>query len=207
MVPVGLEGGAGVVEGLHLGEGQPEREGGFGALVLVGPVGMQSVTTTAGRRVVKTFSEVIGAEEPVEAAGGFGAPMAVTGAVEGFDAGADRGSGFDRLLVEFRRGASLEPEAVGADGAEATAFAALVVHEPAQGTEPGVAHLVIVGPTSGQNEGVTEAWIVISDNVLEPRPVVRRGALPEFEEAGGKFFAEARGEQVAVESAEVFVQS
>ena len=127
---------------------------------------MQAVAAAARGRIVKQFAEVIGTKEPVEGTDGFGAPTLVGGGVVSLDAGADRRGGVDRLLVESGRLSAFAPEAVRSDRTETSAFAALVVHEPAEGAEAGFAHLLVAGPAAGQDERVAEARIVISDDFL-----------------------------------------
>src|SRR6476620_5678608 len=91
-------------------------ECGFRSLVLVGPVGMQAVTTTTSGRIVNGQIQIIAPAEPVESATGFDAPAFVLGDSVGFEAGGHRGLGLDRLLIETRTLTVLLIKTVRADG-------------------------------------------------------------------------------------------
>ena len=174
---------------------------------MVGAVGVEPVAAAARGRIVEQFAEVIGREEPVEGTDGFGLPTLVGGGVVSLDASADRRGGVDRLLVESGGLLAFPPEAIRSDRTETSAFAALVLHEPAERGEAGFAHFFVGGPAPGQDECVAEASIVIGDGFLEPRPFGGGHPFPETEEARGEVLAHAGGEQVALEGAQVFVES
>ena len=53
---------------VHLGEGEVEGEGRFGALVLVDAILVKPVAAAAGGRIVEREAEVVAAEEPLEGA-------------------------------------------------------------------------------------------------------------------------------------------
>ncbi len=68
-----------------------EGEGGFGALVLVNAILMETVAATAGAGVVEGEAEIVAAEEPFEGAFGLASPHGIPGDAEGLLAGADHG--------------------------------------------------------------------------------------------------------------------
>ncbi len=82
-----------------------EQEGqrGFGALILAQPVHVQAVATAAGGRIVERQAQIVPAEEPLERAARFRDPEHVARGLIRFDAGGNRGLGFDGLLVENAR--------------------------------------------------------------------------------------------------------
>ena len=91
-------------------------ERGFRPLILVGPVGMQAVSTTAGGRIVNRKTQIIAPAEPIEGPPGFNPPAFVFRDSVGFEAGGHCGLGLDRLLIEARALAVPPIETVGTNG-------------------------------------------------------------------------------------------
>src|SRR6266568_735439 len=91
-------------------------ERGFCPLILVGPVGMQDVSTTTSSRIVNREIQIVAPAEPIEGATGFNAPAFVLGDSVCFEAGRHRGLNLYRLLIETRTFAVLLIETVRAYG-------------------------------------------------------------------------------------------
>ena len=87
----------------HLVQGEQERERRFGALVLIGPIDVQPVAATAGRRVEEPVLQVVLTEEPVERPPRLGQPPPVVADAVRVEARRHHRAGLDRLLVEHRR--------------------------------------------------------------------------------------------------------
>ena len=104
------------LQGADFEEGHEEGQGRLGPFILVDPVGLKSIVTTAGTGIVYGEIEVVAAEKPFKRPLSLGVPLVVAGEVVGFDAGRDHGMGLDRLLVKPGPGLAPGIVTIGADG-------------------------------------------------------------------------------------------
>src|SRR5882762_5212196 len=93
---------------------------------------MQSVTTSSRAGVVKRFSEVVPAKEPLETASRRALPVFVTRERKSLETGRDGSIGLDRLLIETRAFAAALPKTVGANRREISGLRSLRFHQPAE---------------------------------------------------------------------------
>jgi hypothetical protein len=99
----------------HFQERHQEGERGFGALILIGAIGMQAIAASAGGGIVERDLQIVVAEEPIECAPRFLAPAILSRDAIGLQAGGDGGAGFDGLLIEAGLLGTLRIEAVRSD--------------------------------------------------------------------------------------------
>src|ERR1017187_6213258 len=104
----------------HFRQRQEKGQHRFRSLVLVAPVLVQPIATTAGLRGVEFQPEIVPAEEPVEGALRLLIPPRVGCGAVRFQASRDRGLRLDGLLVEVRARAVTLIESVTADGPQLT---------------------------------------------------------------------------------------
>ena len=89
-----------ILDAAHLGEGEQECEGRFGALVLVDPVDMQTVSATTALSVVEREAKVVSAMKPLERLVRLQQPVSIARGLVSFNAGANSCVRIDWLLVE-----------------------------------------------------------------------------------------------------------
>jgi hypothetical protein len=91
-----------VFEQLHFAHRDEVGQRGFGALILVHAVGVQSIAATARLRIIERKAEIVAAQEPLEGDAGLFVPEGIVGGAIGLEARRDGAVGLDRLLVKLR---------------------------------------------------------------------------------------------------------
>src|SRR6185295_2971152 len=100
-----------VVSQAEFQQGLQKRERGLRALILVGTIRMQAVSTAPAHRVVDGNVQVIASEKPFERTSRFLSPTLVSCDAGGLEAGGHHGLSFHRLLIESCAFAALMIEA------------------------------------------------------------------------------------------------
>src|SRR6476469_2521684 len=90
----------GAIERAHVGQGEQERQCGFGALVLVDALGVEAIAAATGRGIVEPLTQMVLPEEPVEGAASLVVPTGRVGGMGRIEAGRHHRLRFNRLLVE-----------------------------------------------------------------------------------------------------------
>ena len=98
-----------------------ECQRGFGTLILIGAVGMQTIAAATGSCVVQGQVQIVAPQEPFEGAARLLSPILLARQAVGFQAGRHHPLGFHRLLVEAGAFAALRIKTVGADRYEVPA--------------------------------------------------------------------------------------
>src|SRR5689334_13201125 len=97
-----------------------KSERGLRALIFVRSVGVQTVATTAGRRIVNRTVQIVAPEEPLEDAPRLLAPAIIAGDPLRLQAGGNHRLSLHGLLVEACAGAAAPIKPIGPDGNEMT---------------------------------------------------------------------------------------
>ena len=117
-------------EAARLDERKQIGHNGLTAVVLVGPIGMQTVATAAGAGINQSGRKIVSAEKPLEGDGGGSAPIQITVGTPGSQSGCNRGGRFERLLVEGPGLLTLRAKTLRTHGTEKAGFARLYGSEP-----------------------------------------------------------------------------
>jgi hypothetical protein len=120
----------------HFCSRQMEREGGFGALILVYTVLVQCVSATTRARIVKWLTEIVAIQKPVKATARSPVPASIPSQRVRFHAGSNHGVGFQRLLIKMSALSAAGPEAIAADRREMPRFSLLLLHQPTERPQP-----------------------------------------------------------------------
>ena len=114
-----------------------------GKVIDAAPIAQRTATQLVHAMVGESQDAVVGAEEPFPRSLGVLEPARVLGRGEGGPRGFDRGLGFERLLVE-RQVRVLLAEALGADRAEMALRGNLLLGDPRERLEPGLAQRLVL---------------------------------------------------------------
>src|ERR1043165_4028375 len=114
--------------------GLKKRQRRLRALILVGAVSMQTVTTSSGHRVINGKIQIVTSKKPFKRSSRFLSPALVSCDAGGLETGGHHGLSFHRLLVESCTFSALMIKAVGADRHKVSScfVGALQVGEPAE---------------------------------------------------------------------------
>src|SRR5262245_33782823 len=149
---------------VHLGEGEEEGEGRFGALVAVDPVLLEAVAAPPGGRVVEALSQVIAAEEPLEGGAGLAHPTGVLGDPVRLQTGTDRRRRLQRLLVEPGPLVPLAVKPVAADPPKVLLWGRLDRDQPAESVEPDLHGSGAPAVTASGDQGLRQSGDVVAED-------------------------------------------
>src|SRR6478672_8274196 len=107
----------------QLQERKQERQGRFGALILVDPVRLEAIVARPSRGVDERDAEVIASEEPIEDSLRLYVPVYVFRLSEGSEAGSDCRVGFNGLLIKARTLFATPVKTMATDGYEVPVLA------------------------------------------------------------------------------------
>src|SRR6185437_3742602 len=191
----------------QLQERKQECQGRFGALILVDPIRLEAVVACPSRGIDERDAEIIASEEPIEDSLGPYMPVYVFRLSEGSEAGSDCRVGFNGLLIKARTLFATPVKAVATDGYEVPLFAKLEFHQPRQRSDtcPSIGGIVHVSASEQQCTG--QCSIIVGQNVLEPRPVLRTAGAECLHQLVSKIVARALHIAITGEAFEVFVDA
>ncbi len=109
--------------------------------------------------------------------------------------------GFEGLLVEACLLSATGPEAMATDGGEMAFGSGLAVDEPAQGVQANLDGLRFLG----DDQCVRQFGVVVSGDVLEPKPIRGGMGVKQIEEVTYKQLAHLRDGSVTGECTAVFM--
>ncbi len=156
----------------HLYETEQIGERRFSTLVLVGPIRVKPIRTTAGVGIDKCGLEVVFAEKPIECAHGARTPFGASVRAPRCDACRNRRCSLDGLLIERIRFLVDFAEAHAPDRSETARLRGLNLHEPAQGFDARVNVVRCGGCEPRLDQSLRQARIVVGEDILEPAPII-----------------------------------
>src|SRR6185437_11218488 len=152
-------------------------------------------------------AEIIASEEPIEDSLGLYMPAYVFRLSEGCEAGSDCRVGFNRLLIKARTLFATPVKAVATDGYEVSLLAKLEFHEPRQRSDTCLSIGGIVHVSASEQQCTGQCSIIVGQNVLEPRPVLRTAGAECLHQLVSKIVARALHIAITGEAFEVFVDA